>query len=141
MLIFYILIEYIGYVLFDGLLSLDPKEFEIVVSWLMPKEKIEFRCCLGWAIYMRRYLRNFAKIATPIMDLGKFVKITWTSECHASFHALKKAMVEAPILRFMDLLQGMLVLWTNANDMVLGAILMQECKVIAYEYRNLIMQS
>jgi hypothetical protein len=37
----------------------------------------------------------------------------------------------------MDALKGGLILCTNANDMVIGVILMQEGMVIVYRYKNL----
>jgi hypothetical protein len=63
----------------------------------------------------------------------KFEKITWTSDCHASFEALKKALTRLPVLRIMRSLKGGLVLCTNASDMAIDAILMQGGRAIAYE--------
>jgi hypothetical protein len=53
-------------------------------------------------------------------------------DCHASLEALKKALTITPVLRIMDFLKDGLVLCTNANDMAVGVVLMQEDKVIAY---------
>ena len=80
---------------------------------------------------MRKYVRDFAKIAALITDLlkGKFERITWTSHYHANIEVLKKAMIEALVLMIMNPLKGGLVLCTNSNDMAIGAILMQKSRV------------
>ena len=49
-------IEYLGHVLSDEGVSVDPKKIETVVKWPMPKDKTEVRCFLGLATYMRKFL-------------------------------------------------------------------------------------
>ena len=74
---------------------------------------------------MRKYVKNFAKIATPITYLLKdiFERITLTNDCHANFEALKKVVTKIPALRIINTLKCGLVLCTNANDMARCAIL------------------
>ena len=67
----------------------------------------------------------------------KFKKVTWIIDCHASFDALKKALREALVLRIMDPLKGRLLLCTDASNMAIGTIMMQDGKVIAYESKKL----
>jgi hypothetical protein len=73
-------------VLSDEGVSVDPKKIETVVKWPVPKDKTEVRRFLGLATYMRKYVRDFAKIAAPMTDLlkGKYERITWTRDCHES---------------------------------------------------------
>ena len=75
---------------------------------------------------MRKYVRNFAKIATPMTHLliSKLERITWTCYCQASFEILSKALTKALVLRIMDPLKGELVF-------------MPEGKVITYESKKL----
>ena len=133
----------LGHVLSDEGVSVDPKQMETMVRWPVPRDKIEFRRFLGLATYITKYVRDFVKIAALMTDLlkGKSKRIIWTHDCHESFEALKKALTEAPILRIMDSLKGALVLCTDASDMAIGIVLMQEGKVIVYESKNLTMQS
>ena len=46
---------------------------------------------LGLVTHMSIYVRDFAKIAATLTNLlkGRFEAITWISNCHASFEALK----------------------------------------------------
>ena len=105
----------------------------------MLKDKTEVGRFLGLATYMRNYIRDFAKIATPMIDLlkGKYERIIWTSDCYETFEVLKKALTEASILRIMNSLKGGLVLCTDASDMAIGVVFMQEGMVIAYESKRL----
>ena len=65
----------------------------------------------GVGYLSRKYVRDFVKIAAPItiMLKGKFEKFTLTSNCHASFEALKKATTKASISRIVYPLKGGLV--------------------------------
>ena len=49
----------------------DPKKIETVIRWLVPKDKTEVRQFLGLATYIKKYVRDFAKIATLMTDLLK----------------------------------------------------------------------
>ena len=82
----------------EGVL-VNPKKIEIVVWWSMPKDKTQVRCFLELATYMQKYRIFFAKITAPMTDLliGKFERITWTSDRHASFEALENALMKAPV--------------------------------------------
>ena len=53
--------------------------------------------------YFYEDVRDFATIIAPIMDL---LKVTWTSDCHATLEALKKSLTEAPLLKIMSPLKG-----------------------------------
>ena len=119
--------------------SVDSKKIKTVIRWPVSNDKIEVGCFMRLATYMRKYVRNFAKITAPITDLlkEKFERITWTNDCHASFEALKKALTKTLVLRMMDPLKDKLVLCTNASNIAIGDILMQEGRVIAYVSKKL----
>ena len=89
---------------------------------------------------MRKYVKNFVKIAAPITYLlkDKFERITLTDDCHANFEAFKKVVTKVPVLRIINTLKCGMVLCTNANDMARCAILIQvRHDVIVYESRKL----
>ena len=50
---------------------------------------------------------------------------------------MKKAFTKALTLSILDCLKGMSVSCTDANDMAIGVVLMQEGRVIAYEFIKL----
>ena len=96
----HIQIEYLGHVLSNIGVLVDPRKMETVVRWTIPKDMID----------------GFAKIVAPVTDFLKeiFENIIWTKDCHASFKVLKKTLAKIPVLRVMDLLKDRLVLWIDA---------------------------
>lgn len=80
--------------------------------------------------YLHEDVKDFAKITTPVTDL---LKITWTSNCHARFEALKKSLIEA---HSWELRVPWKTCWSYAwTPMIwlIGVIIMQKGMVIAHE--------
>jgi hypothetical protein len=62
------------------------------------------RSFLGLAGYYRRFIKDFSKIAKPMMKLlEKNMTFEWTIECQASFEELKKRLTLALVLVLLDL--------------------------------------
>ncbi len=100
---------------------------------------------MGLASYYRRYIPNFASEATPLTDLTKKdVELNWDDNCEHAFQALKKALVQPPVLAY-PTRDGHFVLSTDASDTGMGAVLEQEQeeggrvvkRVIAYASKTL----
>ena len=83
--------SFLGHVILDEGISVDPKKIEVVHDWKRPTTVIEIRSFLGLAGYYRRFVGNFSKIAAPLTKLTqKNVKFVWSDACEKSFHELKK---------------------------------------------------
>jgi hypothetical protein len=64
----------------------------------------EIRCFIGLAVYYRRFIKDFTKIAKPMtMLLEKNKDFDWTEECQANFEELKKRLTSAPVLILPDI--------------------------------------
>src|SRR4051812_31655645 len=68
--------------------------------------------------------------------LKKDKKFAWSEGCKVSFQELKKRLVTAPVLCLPDLESDFLV-YCDASHQGLGAVLMQDGKVVAYASRQL----
>ena len=79
-------------------------------------------------------------IVAPLMTLlkDKFHSINWIEECGLSFVTLKETLTQILVLTIMNPWKGNIVLCTDASDLAIGAILMQDKVVIAYESCKLI---
>ena len=105
----------------------------------------EVRSFLGLASYYRKFVRNFAEIATPLYRLTeKGRQFKWTNECQLAFDKLKNFLMTPPILAFPDTTQdaGKFILDTDASGVGIGAVLSQvhpdgSERVIAYASRRL----
>ena len=115
-------------------MEVDPTKVASVTKWLAPTSVGEIRSFLGLAGYYRRFIENFSKIAKPLSNLlQKHVKYVWTPECDIAFNTLKEKLVTAPVLTPPDESKPFEV-FCDASLEGLGAVLMQEKKVVSYTY-------
>jgi len=92
-------VAFLGHVLSEGGVAVDPNKVRDVLSWEQPKNVLEIRSFLGLAGYYRRFIKDFSKIAKPMTQLlEKERPFIWTPKCEASFRELKKRLTTAPVL-------------------------------------------
>ncbi|GJR98590.1 putative reverse transcriptase domain-containing protein [Tanacetum coccineum] len=106
-------VQFLGHVIDSEGIHVDPAKIESIKDWESPKTPTEIRQFLGLAGYYRRFIEGFSKIAKPMTkaDSGKSVKFNWSEKEETAFPELKTK--------------------------VIGAVLMQKEKVIAYASRQL----
>ena len=108
----------------------------MIKDWLIPKTATEIRQFLGLASYYRRYIQQFADIATPLHYLTeKTATFVWTEECQKAFQRLK-GLSQAPVICYPSLIKDF-ESQTDASAVGLGAILEQDGHVVAYASRSL----
>ena len=84
-------------------ISTDPGKVAAVKNWREPSNITELRSFLGLAGYYRKFVKDFAKIESPLRKLTmKGAKYVWTDECQQSFDKLKYCLVHSPILQHPD---------------------------------------
>jgi hypothetical protein len=84
-------VAFLGHVLSNGGVAVDPKKVNDVLSWNPPKDVSEIQSFLGMACYYRRFIEGFSRIAKPMTSLlEKDAKFIWTEACRNSFEELKK---------------------------------------------------
>jgi hypothetical protein len=87
------------------------------------------RSFLGLAGYYRRFIKDFSKIAKPMMKLlEKNKTFEWTKECQASFEELKTRLTSSPVLVLPDLTKKFDI-YCDASRQGLGCVLMQEGQI------------
>jgi hypothetical protein len=64
-------IEYLGLVIREGEICMDPTKVEAVRNWPVPKTLRDVRGFIGFANFYRRFIKDFSKIARPLHDLTK----------------------------------------------------------------------
>ena len=115
----------------------DPSKTEAVSQWQQPKNVSEVRSFLGLAGYYRRFVEGFSRIALPLTQLTrKNHKFLWTEACERSFQELKERLTTAPVFTIPQGSDGF-ALYCDASKQGLGAVLMQNGKVVAYASRQL----
>nr|GFB48390.1 putative reverse transcriptase domain-containing protein [Tanacetum cinerariifolium] len=87
--------------------------------------------------YYQRFIEGFLKITEPITKLTqKKVKFEWGDKQEAAFQLLKQKLCSAPILALPEGSEDFIV-YCDASNKGLGAVLMQREKVISYAIRQL----
>ncbi|KAD4584296.1 hypothetical protein E3N88_21897 [Mikania micrantha] len=130
-------VQFLGHVInADGIL-VDSSKIQAVTRWSPPKTPTEIRSFLGLAGYYRRFIQDFAKIASPLTKLTrKNTKFVWGEDQDKSFNELKTKLTQAPVLTLPDGSNDFVV-YSDASYLGLGCVLMQRGKVIAYASRQL----
>ncbi|KAL5543368.1 hypothetical protein UlMin_007152 [Ulmus minor] len=130
-------VHFLGHVVSKDGVSVDPAKIEAVSKWPAPTNVTEIRSFLGLAGYYRRFVEGFSSLAAPLTALTKKgKKYEWTEKCEESFQELKRRLTSAPILTIPNGEEGF-VIYSDASKIGLGAVLMQNGKVIAYASRQL----
>jgi hypothetical protein len=131
-------ISFLGHIITDGGIAVDPSKVRDVLNWSPPKNVPEIRSFLGLAGYYRRFIEGFSKIVKPLTTLlEKGIEFKWDEKCQASFEELKKILTTAPVLIMTDIHKGFDV-YCDASRQGLDCVLMQEVKVVEYASRQLI---
>ncbi|GKE05336.1 putative reverse transcriptase domain-containing protein [Tanacetum coccineum] len=129
--------HFLGHVIDNKGIHVDPAKIESVKDWASPKTPTEIRQFLGLAGYYRRFIEGFSKIAKPMTKLTqKKVKFEWGDKQEAAFQLLKQKLCSAPILALPEGSEDFIV-YCDASKKGLGAVLMQREKVISYASRQL----
>ncbi|XP_073121397.1 uncharacterized protein [Henckelia pumila] len=130
-------ISFLGHLVSAKGIEVDPSKVEAVRNWAAPKNATEIRSFLGLAGYYRRFIQDSSKIALPLNSLTrKGVKFVWSEQCEKSFIELKERLISAPVLAIPEG-TGRFVVYSHTSKSGLGAVLMQDDKVIAYASRQL----
>ena len=136
---------YLGHIVGNGLVRPDPDKVRAVLEFPTPHTKKQIRSFLGLSGYYRRFIRDYATIATPLTNLTKKKlpdKVQWTDTCAQAFGLLKKALTDSPVLVNPDFTKGF-ILQTDASNLGVGAVLSQldeegRDRPIAYYSRKLL---
>lgn len=70
--------------------KVDPENIRAVVEWPIPANRKELQRFLGFANFYCRFVRDYSKIASPLLKLTSVnVSFNWPSEADKAFMKLK----------------------------------------------------
>jgi hypothetical protein len=98
----------------------DPIKVQDVLSWEAPTSVRDIQSFLGLAGYYQRFIEGLSKISKPA--------------CESSFQELKERLTTAPVLVMLDMEKSFSI-YCDAPGQVLGCVLMQDSRVVAYASR------
>jgi hypothetical protein len=156
-------VHYLGHVISANGILPDPDKVELLRNFKSPTTITEIQSFLGLASYYRRFIRNFADIAHPLIELTRKKKVkldkkdrkkglivkedsnssekfVWGDKEQAAFETLRECLITPPVVAFPDFSKEFLI-FTDASNYGIGAVLsqIQDGKevVIAYSSRHL----
>ena len=108
-----------------GSVSMDPAKTDAIKEWKPPASLKEVQSFIAFANFYRRFIKDFAKLASPLTALTKKnVAFKWEMPEQHAFESIKEAFSTALILQHFDP-EKECVVETDASDYVSSAVLSQ----------------
>ncbi len=109
-----------------------------ILDWEPPRSIPALRLFLGLASYYRKFIKNFAKIATSLTNLLKKSSGTyeWDEACNEAFETLKGILLKTNVLKLPDFDKDFEI-HPDAFDFAIGGVLVQDGRSVAFESKKL----
>src|SRR5467141_2360613 len=92
-------VEYLGLILSEGRVEMDPVKVASVRDWPTPRNVTEVQSFVGFVNFYRRLIQDFSHVAKPLHQLTKKgVAWKWTKDEKKAFEELKWLITLTPIL-------------------------------------------
>lgn len=121
-------LKYLGHVVSQHGIEPDPDKIRAVRDYPAPIRLKDVRTFLGLTSYYRRFIKQYATIAEPLISLTRNADhkpFLWTTTCEEAFQQLRQLLIEAPIIAYPRFDQPFL-LQLDASDVGISAILAQK---------------
>ena len=121
-------LRYLGHVVSQAGIEPDPEKIRAVRDYPVPTRLKEVRTFLGLTGYYRRFIKNYANIAEPLIALTRnsdTKQFEWKLSCQQAFEYLRCSLTEAPIIAYPQF-DKPFILQFDASDVGLSAILAQK---------------
>ncbi len=117
---------------------MDDHKVKAILDWEPPRSVLALRSFWKLASYYCKFIKNFAKIATPLTKLWKksFGTYEWDEACNEAFETLKGILVKALVLKLPDFNKDF-EMHSDASNFVIGGVLMQDGRPMAFESKKL----
>jgi hypothetical protein len=122
--------EYVGYTMSAGKISVSTKNVEAVADWPVPTTLKEVRSFVQFCNLYARYIHHFSDLTAPLTDFlrkSQPMRITLTPGCLEAFETLKLRLISAPCLILPEVISdSTFTVATDASTLGIAAILLQD---------------
>jgi len=131
-------VDFLGHRITQEGLKMDDRKVKAILDWEPPRSVPALRSFLGLVSYYRKFIKNFAKIATPSTNLLKKSSGTyeWEEACNEAFETLKGILVKAPVLKLPNFDKDFEI-HSNASNFAIGGVLVQDGRPVTFESKKL----
>jgi len=92
-------IEYLGLVISENKVSMDPVKVAGVQEWPTLENKMDVQAFLGFVNFYQRFIQDFSAKARPLFDLTCSEQVwMWSRKEQVAFEDLKTAVTTTPVL-------------------------------------------
>ncbi|KAA8499909.1 Transposon Ty3-I Gag-Pol polyprotein [Porphyridium purpureum] len=100
-------VEYLGNIVGNGCVKMDPRKVEALRDWPVPKTVTELRSFLGMTSWFRRFVKGYSTVVAPLTSLLQNAKskkqlIELGDEGKSAFKKIVGMLTEAPVLALPD---------------------------------------
>jgi len=119
-------IEYLGLVISENKVSMNPVKVAGVREWPTPENKTDVQAFLGFVNFYQRFIRDFFAKARLLFDLTCSEQVwMWSGREQTAFEDLKMAVTTAPVLMSPQDSEPFQV-EVDSSDFAIGAVLSQQ---------------
>lgn len=98
-------VPFVGHIITKDGLKLAPRKIKALREMPAPTDVSAVRQFLGMIQYLSKLLPRLVDMTKPLREVTKDIIFEWPEAQEKSFQELKKAVSDAPVLRFYDLKQ------------------------------------
>lgn len=95
-------IAYLGYIISSKGLRVDPEKITAICCWSLPTLLKEVRGFLGLMVYYHCFVKGYARLASPLIELLKKESFIWTKSTSTIIFQLKEALSSVPVFSLLD---------------------------------------
>ena len=119
-------INFLGFVMSKGEMRPDPAKTKAIANWEGPlKTTTDIKRFLGMVGFYRRFIKDYAKRAAPLLRLlHKNTSEKWGEEQQKALNDLRTVLLQAPVLILPDF-DKEFVLSTDGSKIAYGGVLQQ----------------
>ena len=118
--------KYLGFIITTKGIEVDPAKVEAVAQWKAPANVRGVQSFLGFCNFYRRFIRDYGKIAKPLVNLTKTgIPFQFDKSCWDAFEELKLRLTSALILQHYYPEYECMV-ETDASDGVIAGVFSQK---------------
>ncbi|WVZ64557.1 LOW QUALITY PROTEIN: hypothetical protein U9M48_014055 [Paspalum notatum var. saurae] len=130
-------VGFFGYIGTPQGIEVDETKIDAIRSWPTPTTITQVRSFFGLTGFYRSFVKDFSTIVAPLNELTKKgVTFHWGTTQEKAFNTLKDKLTHAPLLQLPDFGKTF-ELECDASGIVIGGVLLQEGKPVAYFSKKL----
>jgi hypothetical protein len=122
--------QYLGYIVYVGKISISTKKVEAVVDWPVPSTQKEVRKFVQFSNFNAKFIHHFSDLAAPLTELPQKSqphKVTRTPACLEAFEILKLRIISSPCLILPEVSSdAMFTVAIDASSVRIATIFLQD---------------